>query len=313
MQNEDLRRLIGTAVMPYAYLDTAVQVDEGFILGQLLQDRDSGLLQFWSTTRNNNLAMVAASIQEWDTQQLGIGCASIKWLLVHGDDAICASLLGQMAEDVRGWCYDNNAALLTGKVDCGKLAIVHGLEEWGMKIIDCELVWGTDPQKPFVVVAKIPPGIAIENRQGEEVEGVADLGRVFKLDRLHADYRIDDAKADALWGESLTNACREGADQVIIARVNGQLIGVVTCFVVREAAEYLAGPVCDLVHVAVDPAWSGKGVGKAMIARALSWARNEVKFVQVGTQARNYSANALYKGMGFDLVHSQYSMHAHWP
>jgi len=297
--------------MPYAYLDTAAHADEALILGQLLKDRASGQLQFWGTARKNNLVMVAASLQEWDTQQLGMGCASLKWLLVHGDDAICASLLGQMAEDVQGWCYENNAALLACKVDCGKLAIVHGLEEWGMKIIDCELVWAADPQKPLV--AKILPNIAIENRQGEEVEGIADLGRVFKLDRLHADYRIDDAKADALWGESLKNACREGADQVIIARVNGQLIGVVTCFIAWEAAEYLAGPVCDLVHVAVDPAWSGKGVGKAMIARALSWARDEVKFVQVGTQARNYAANALYKGMGFDLVHSQYSMHAYWP
>jgi len=311
VQSEDLRCLARTAVMPYAYLDTAAHADEALILGQLLKDRASGQLQFWGTARKNNLVMVAASLQEWDTQQLGMGCASLKWLLVHGDDAICASLLGQMAEDVQGWCYENNAALLACKVDCGKLAIVHGLEEWGMKIIDCELVWAADPQKPLV--AKILPNIAIENRQGEEVEGIADLGRVFKLDRLHADYRIDDAKADALWGESLKNACREGADQVIIARVNGQLIGVVTCFIAWEAAEYLAGPVCDLVHVAVDPAWSGKGVGKAMIARALSWARDEVKFVQVGTQARNYAANALYKGMGFDLVHSQYSMHAYWP
>ncbi|MGY8825893.1 MAG: GNAT family N-acetyltransferase [Candidatus Latescibacterota bacterium] len=311
VQREDLSRLARTATMPYAYLDAAISANEHYVLERLLQDREGGKMQFWSAVHDNNLALAAASIQGWDTQQLGMGCASLEWPLVYGSEEICASLLGQMAQKVREWCRYKDITLLSCKIDCGKLLVVHGLEEWGMRVVDCELIWAIDPQQSLAT--KVIPGVAIENIEREEVEGVADLGRFFKLDRLHADFRIGDAKADALWGESLKNACRERADQVVIATANGQLIGVVTCFLVRETEEYLAGRVCDLVHVVVDPAWRGKGVGKAMITRAVAWARNEAKFVQVGTQARNYAANALYHRMGFDLVHSQYSMHGYWP
>lgn len=311
MQNEDLKRLAGTAVMPYAYLAPAVHADERLVFERLLRDRSNTKMQFCSAVSGDNLALVAASCQEWDTRQLGMGCASLEWTLICGDEKVCSSLVGQMVQQVREWCREKNIALLVGKVDCGKLAVLHGLEEWGMKIVDCELVWAADLQLPLVV-GNIP-GVVIENVEKVEVEGVADLGSVFKLDRLHADYRIDDEKASALWGESLKNACRERADQVVVARAKGQLVGVVTCFLARETESYLAGKVCDLVHVAVDPAWRGMGIGKAMIAHAITWARSQAKFVQVGTQARNYAANALYKGMGFDLVHSQYSMHAYWP
>ena len=66
------------------------------------------------------------------------------------------------------------------------------------------------------------------------------------------------------------------------------------------------------MHVAVDPVWRGKGVTSAMIEKIVGWASKETEEIQVGTQGRNYAANALYGKMGFALVESQYSLHGHW-
>lgn len=49
-----------------------------------------------------------------------------------------------------------------------------------------------------------------------------------------------------------------------------------------------------------------------MIEKIVGWASKETEEIQVGTQGRNYAANALYGKMGFALVESQYSLHGHW-
>jgi GNAT superfamily N-acetyltransferase len=49
-------------------------------------------------------------------------------------------------------------------------------------------------------------------------------------------------------------------------------VGVVTYFMDYEAARYLPAPVRDLLHVAVDPAWHGRGIASALVERAMLWA-----------------------------------------
>jgi GNAT superfamily N-acetyltransferase len=89
-------------------------------------------------------------------------------------------------------------------------------------------------------------------------------------------------------------------------------VGVVTYFMDYEAARYLPAPVRDLLHVAVDPAWHGRGIASALVERAMLWASEKTQYIQVGTQTRSYAANALYGKMGFTLADSQYSLHGYW-
>ena len=63
VQSEDLKRLAGTAAMPYAYLAPTADADERFVLERLLRDRSSCKMQFCSAVSGDNLALVAASGQ----------------------------------------------------------------------------------------------------------------------------------------------------------------------------------------------------------------------------------------------------------
>lgn len=312
MDRVKLTELVSTVLVPHSYFAADESEVRNYLLERLLADIDNDHLQFWTAEDKTAAVLVAASVQDWDSRLLGFGCAHLDWVLAAGSAITTASLLASLGGEVVAWCQNANVKLLSCKVDSERLPLVHGLQEWGLKLVDCEMVWALDQRRVRPIIEDIP-NIVVENTRGEEIDGIGALGRAFALDRFHSDYRIDAARASALWTESLHNACKERADQVVFARAGRTVIGVVTCFLARETARYLTEPVCDLVHVAVDPDWRGRGVGMAMLERAIAWAGAETEFVQVGTQARNYAASALYRKMGFALVDSQYSMHAHWP
>ncbi|MGA9840585.1 MAG: GNAT family N-acetyltransferase [Thermoplasmata archaeon] len=76
------------------------------------------------------------------------------------------------------------------------------------------------------------------------------------------------------------------------ARRDGRLLGVIGCEVVHGN--------CHLVHLAVDPDARRKGIGTALVAAGLEWARHSsASGVWVDTLARFTAASAMFKHLGF--------------
>lgn len=309
LETGNLIDLVAAGQLPHAHFGPDVQQAREYALVRLREDLASDRLQSWAAHRGGAEVLVVASAQVWDSEQLGLGCGRLDWILRTGPSPIVESLIGGLRGEVERWCRERDIALLSCKVATADLPVVHALQAWSMRLVDCEVIWSIDTAAVRPEVE--PSGYIIEQVQGQDIDGIGDLGKVFTLDRFHADDRIDDQGADRLWAASLRNACASRADQVIVARAGKRVIGAVTCFIDCDAAYYLSGPVCDFVHVAVDPAWRGRGVGVVMLDRAIAWAGVQTRFAQVGTQVRNYAANGLYRKAGFSLVESQYSLHGH--
>jgi L-phenylalanine/L-methionine N-acetyltransferase len=87
-------------------------------------------------------------------------------------------------------------------------------------------------------------------------------------------------------------ACR------LVAVANGEIVGQAGLhnihFSMRRAHTRLLG-------IGIAPAWQGKGVGRALIARLLDWADNwtTILRIELTVHADNDRAIALYKSMGF--------------
>ena len=268
----------------------------------------------WERTSDKASVFVSASKLPWDSEQLGIGCGWLDCVLAHGSFPERKNYLTEICSEVIGWCKEQGINFLATKIDSDQIMALHALEDLGMRIVDCELTWALDKRMQAWGVKKIKldDRVEIELNNNFEVGEVDQLGEAFNTDRFHVDDKIDNVRADSLWTNSLRNACRERADQVVIARCEGKVIGMVTCFIDIEASRYLETPVCDLAHVVVIPEWHSRGIGRSMLEHAVNWAQSQVRFIQIGTQVRNYAANALYGKMGFRLAKSQYSLHAHW-
>jgi GNAT superfamily N-acetyltransferase len=76
------------------------------------------------------------------------------------------------------------------------------------------------------------------------------------------------------------------------ARRDNKLLGVIGCEVVHGN--------CHLVHLAVDPDARRKGIGTALVAAGVEWARHaSASQVWVDALARFTGASALFKHLGF--------------
>ena len=67
----------------------------------------------------------------------------------------------------------------------------------------------------------------------------------------------------------------------------------------------------EIELIAVEPGFHGRGIGKALVARAVRHYQGKTSEIQVGTQAKNLPAIQLYTRMGFSIVHSEFSFHRH--
>jgi hypothetical protein len=216
LDSDILNHLVAQAPVPYGYFCTDTQRARQGLDDLLWAEVEGGNLQSWDASDTDNSVFIAATSLQWDTQQLGFGCGQLKWVLYSGPEEGAPSLLASLGGAVKSWCETQNIDLLACKVSRDRLPLVHGLQAWGMRLVDCELLWVADagrrpPASPPIA------GVAIEYGQGVEIERIGDLAQVFELDRFHADYRIDNTKASALWAQSLYNACSGRADQVVIA------------------------------------------------------------------------------------------------
>jgi len=129
--------------------------------------------------------------------------------------------------------------------------------------------------------------------------------RAFSADRFHIDPGIDNQLASKIKGEWAGNFFSGQRGQwMIVARLQDRVIGFIQ--VLMKANDFL---VIDLI--AVDNAFHGKGLAKAMICYMAHNCGSELSNINVGTQVCNVTACNLYRSLGFRLVSSYNVFHKH--
>ncbi|HEX3760845.1 MAG TPA: GNAT family N-acetyltransferase [Kofleriaceae bacterium] len=136
-------------------------------------------------------------------------------------------------------------------------------------------------------------------RDDADVAAVAAItGEAIRTSHLHADPRLPIERTRALYAAWATNDVTGRAQQTIVARAGGALIGYLTVVASPAAAPRTA--MIDLVAVAA--AWRGQGAGAALVGGFADWidARGSDRPITatVGTQADN-PALRLYQRCGF--------------
>ncbi|HEY3062091.1 MAG TPA: GNAT family N-acetyltransferase, partial [Chloroflexota bacterium] len=82
------------------------------------------------------------------------------------------------------------------------------------------------------------------------------------------------------------------AQAIFVCEINGQPAGFVSNSVTAKEAR--------IPLIATNAAFRRQGVGRALVAKALSWsAEQQVPYAHVKTQAHNYPALALYHRAGY--------------
>jgi len=132
------------------------------------------------------------------------------------------------------------------------------------------------------------------------------------VQRLHAEHHPDffkiptsDDFAASFFDETLTDP----AVSIFIAEENGQALGYVLCKLIKRpenpftfAVRYL-----HIDQISVRPAAQGKGVGKALIKRAVVLALDlNLQRIQLDSWGFNVEAHAFFEKMGFEKFNHRF-------
>lgn len=85
----------------------------------------------------------------------------------------------------------------------------------------------------------------------------------------------------------------------LVAETDGQIIGEINC----KGGERRASRHIALIGIFVDAAWRSKGVGSALMAEGIDWAKaNEIiTRLELLVYARNQGAIGMYERCGFEI------------
>jgi dTDP-4-amino-4,6-dideoxy-D-galactose acyltransferase len=138
-----------------------------------------------------------------------------------------------------------------------------------------------------------------------DIAAVTNIARTAHRDsRFYADPHFADHRCDDLFATWIVNSCvQELAEWVLVAAVDGHVRGYVAG--VRDSDG--AGRI-GLIAVAENA--RGHGIGRSLVAAAaVNFARDGVTVLRVATQARNQSANRLYRRAGFAQMQVSHDLH----
>jgi GNAT superfamily N-acetyltransferase len=129
----------------------------------------------------------------------------------------------------------------------------------------------------------------------DEVSALEDITRTCQFDtRFSVDPGFPPERSRELYTTWVRKSCEGFAQQVLVAHLNEQPVGYISCHL--EGSERRGS--IGLVVVASQA--QGRGIGKQLVMSALQWFYEQnAETVSVVTQGRNLVSQRLYQACGF--------------
>lgn len=250
-----------------------------------------------------NTGAAVVSKLTFDSDLLGFSCGRIAGIGAQNElDAI------NVAQKAINLAQELGIEHLSVRCDADDVHLLDALNACGFESVDAILTFTLSLHK--AESAEVAPNIRLATP--EDAEAVGEISRsAFTIDRFHADPMIDNERADELhyqWGKN--SVLGKAADAVVVASdSDDKPIGFVTCKLNFGTYEALGKFVGTIVLVATSEAARGRGLGRQMTAAAVNWfIQRGADIVEVGTQAVNKPAAALYERSGFQLTDNSISL-----
>ena len=276
------------------------------VLGSALTFANVPSTRAWSMCQLNQLlALGCWRFLPWDSEVLGCPSGSVGGLWTEGSYAEKCHQLETILKACIADAEAHGVRFLSTRLPEGALAALHAVEAAGFRIIESFLTFSRKAggEIPFEGGSDFHIRLA----QPDEMETVASIAyRAFQSFRLRVDPQIPESRARHSRREWVRNGFKGRAEAIYVAEIENRLVGFV---LLRSKTD--TEKTGEIELIAVKPGFHGRGIGKALVARAIRHYQGKTSELQVGTQAKNLRAIQLYTRMGFSIVHSEFSFHRH--
>ncbi|MCY4537076.1 MAG: GNAT family N-acetyltransferase [Chloroflexi bacterium] len=220
----------------------------------------------------------------WDTDHFGHRMGRAK---IHRLDEESYQLL-------KDSCKKADLDCLYFLADAGDQATILELQRHGFIFVDIRITF--ERKVPDSSPPRSDGNAITRSSIVGDLDALAAIARdSFRSTRFFADPFLNNEKAATMYQIWLRKSLNtDYADRVVVAEVNHESVGFVTCHLDRQSSAGKIG------LVALSQSAQGKGLSQTMVLHALEWFRGQgMKRVSVVTQGHNIAAQRLYQRCGF--------------
>ncbi|MCD6352536.1 MAG: GNAT family N-acetyltransferase [Armatimonadetes bacterium] len=152
-------------------------------------------------------------------------------------------------------------------------------------------------------------------RPGDEERMMDIAPRAFAVwARYGLDYQLDRQRVAEEYREEArgyAERAQAGAKDmaIFVAERDGVVAGYIVVLVDKQRSERFGVKWGTLRSLAVDPDLHHGGIGKALVARAMQWFREQgCEYLEVTTDLNNVAALRLYEGAGFRALYASLTL-----
>lgn len=224
-------------------------------------------------------------ILDWDTSFFGFRIARIR-----GD-----TLTEERVAHVDAWCRQNGVRCLYFLSRSDDADTTRAAEAGCFELVDIRMTFAYKVAEPPTAQGHPhTPGIVRASCRGD-IPILRSIARgIYHDSRFYYDSHFPRHLCDALYETWIARSCEGYADVVLVAVLNDNPIGYVSCHLDDRRGSGRIG------LVGVTSGAQGRGIGPALIFGAFEWFQKRgAEEIRVVTQGRNCAAQRLYQRCGF--------------
>lgn len=210
------------------------------------------------------------------------------------------------APAVAAWCQAHAVQMLIARVPTSAVALVQQLEQHGAFLTDTLLYYSR--KQLDAQPAALPDGYQWRLATPADADAVATLAALTfagYAGHYHADARLDQAAADAVYADWAANSCRHTAvaDAVLLIEHGAELVAFAT---LKDRGNALLEGVLFGVH----PQHQGRRLYQALMQQSQHWGHGHgFSAMTVSTQVVNLAVQKVWCRLGFEPSSSYYTFH----
>lgn len=258
----------------------------------------------------------------WDSSAFGLRMGKIVHVVGPIDYKESLSIFKVLVPFILQKSRDLGIEHLSLRVDTDDLAIIHGVEEAGFRLMD-SIVTSIFDLKKGVSPVRSPRlrrgshlrrltsnGVKIRPYEEKDLEGLREMTRgLFKFGRFHTDPNLPDKACEELYVKWIERDTGGYADTILLSEQNSQITGFIACLINEDFNRHFGTNLGTIDLFGVRAQSQGRGVGTHLIRAALEWFKGKVDLMRSGTMIKNYPAIRIYQKVGFKIVGTNFSFH----